>query len=408
MVGAVAPTTSREPRDRSWLKVQLAPGRSSSPPSPIPLLMALCDLPARPPERWPVACLRLGGDEVHFSTKPRKARMRFALGGMLLTTLAVLGCGGDDSNDPGDPFPDANGAHERPSGPTEPGVPAPVPQPSTIAPSSIRWPNEVNLSGAGDIAWCSNNGDEATAKLLDTLPGRVFTAGDNVYQEGTASEWANCYDPTWGRHKARTRPSPGNHDYSTNGAAPYYAYFGSLAGPTGRGYYSYTLGSWHVISLNSNVSMAAGSAQYTWLQNDLAASTALCTLAYWHHPLFASGTQVGGSTHSKQVWNLLYAAGADVIVAGHEHNYERFAPQTPGGVANATYGLREFVVGTGGKTLSNKVRSPRLPNSQVFNGTTGGVLVLRLGEGGYRWTFVPVAGRSFTDAGSTACHGKRQ
>ena len=114
--------------------------------------------------------------------------MRFALGGMLLTTLAVLGCGGDDSNDPGDPFPDANGAYERPSAPTEPGVSIPVPQPSAIAPSSIRWPNEVNLSGAGDIAWCSNNGDEATAKLLDTLPGRVFTAGDNVYQEGTASE----------------------------------------------------------------------------------------------------------------------------------------------------------------------------------------------------------------------------
>jgi hypothetical protein len=295
---------------------------------------------------------------------------------------------------------------ERPLSPHEPGVSIPVTQPSAITPSSIRWPNEVNLSGAGDIAWCSNNGDEATAKLLDTLPGRVFTAGDNVYEEGTASQYANCYDPTWGRHKARTRPSPGNHDYVTNGAAPYYAYFGSLAGPTDRGYYSYTLGSWHVVSLNSDVSMAAGSAQYTWLQNDLAASTALCTLAYWHHPLFASGTQVGSSTHSKQVWNLLYAAGADVVVAGHEHNYERFAPQTPAGVAKATYGLREFVVGTGGKTLSNKVRSPRLPNSQVFNGTTWGVLVLRLGEGGYRWTFVPVAGRSFTDAGSTACHGK--
>jgi calcineurin-like phosphoesterase family protein len=295
---------------------------------------------------------------------------------------------------------------ERRSVATEPGIPTPVPQSPAIAPSLIRWPNEVNLSGAGDIAWCSNNGDEATAKLLDTLPGRVFTAGDNVYPEGTASQYANCYDPTWGRHKARTRPSPGNHDYITSRATPYYAYFGSLAGPTGRGYYSYTLGSWHVVSLNSNVSMATGSAQYTWLRNNLAASTALCTLVYWHHPLFASGTQVGGSRDSKPVWNLLYMAGADVVVAGHEHNYERFAPQTPSGVANATYGLREFVVGTGGKTLSNEVRSPRLPNSEVFNGTTRGVLVLRLGEGGYRWKFVPVARRSFTDAGSTACHEK--
>jgi acid phosphatase type 7 len=268
------------------------------------------------------------------------------------------------------------------------------------------WANEVNLVGAGDIAWCSNNGDEATAKLLDTLPGTVFTAGDNAYEEGTASQFADCYGPTWGRHKVRTRPSPGNHDYETSGASAYYAYFGSRAGPAGRGYYSYDVGSWHVISLNSNVSMADGSAQHTWLKNDLAASSAFCTLAYWHHPLFASGTQVGGSTASKPLWNLLFAAGADVIVAGHEHNYERFAPQTPAGGVNATYGIREFMVGTGGKSLSSAVRSPPLPNSQVFNGTTWGVLVLRLGEGGYRWRFVPVAGKTFTDAGSTACHGK--
>jgi Calcineurin-like phosphoesterase len=279
-------------------------------------------------------------------------------------------------------------------------------QPPKAAPSFASWPNEASLIGAGDIAWCFNNGDEATAKLLDTLQGTVFTAGDNAYSEGTASEYANCYDPTWGRHKARTRPSPGNHDYETSGAAPYYTYFGSHAGPTGRGYYSYTLGSWHVVSLNSNVSMASGSAQYTWLRNDLAASTALCTLAYWHHALFSSGTQVGGSTASKPVWKLLYASGADVVVVGHEHNYERFAPQTPQGVADASYGLREFVVGTGGKTLSSAVQSPRLANSQVFNGTTWGVLALRLGDGGYRWKFVPVAGKSFTDAGSTACHGK--
>ena len=203
--------------------------------------------------------------------------------------------------------------------------------PRSSQPPGEVWANEVNLVGAGDIAWCSNNGDEATAKLLDTLPGTVFTAGDNAYEEGTASQFANCYGPTWGRHKVRTRPSPGNHDYATTGASAYYAYFGSRAGPAGRGYYSYDVGSWHVISLNSNVSMANGSAQHTWLKNDLAASSSLCTLAYWHHPWFASGTQVGGSTASKPLWNLLFAAGADVIVAGHEHNYERFAPQTPAG-----------------------------------------------------------------------------
>jgi calcineurin-like phosphoesterase family protein len=282
-----------------------------------------------------------------------------------------------------------------------------APRPTGTAPSFLPWPNEVKLIGAGDIAWCHHDrGDEATAKLLDTLPGTVFTAGDNVYPSGTANQFANCYDPTWGRHKARTRPSPGNHDYVTNGGAPYYAYFGSRAGPAGRGYYSYTVGSWHVFSLNSNISMAAGSAQHTWLKNNLAASTAQCTLAYWHHPLFASGTQVGDTTASKPLWDLLYAAGADLVVVGHEHNYERFAPQTPSGVADASYGLRQFVVGTGGKTLSNAVRSPRLPNSRVFNGTTWGVLELWLGEGGYRWRFVPVIGTSFTDVGNTACHGK--
>jgi hypothetical protein len=280
-------------------------------------------------------------------------------------------------------------------------------QPIPTPPSFAAWPNEVRLTGAGDIAWCHwDRGDTATAKLLDTLPGTVFTAGDNVYPKGTATQFATCYDPTWGRHKARTRPSPGNHDYETNAGGPYYAYFGSRAGPSGRGYYSYTLGSWHVISLNSNISMAAGSAQHTWLKNHLATSTAQCTLAYWHHPLFASGTQVGGMTDSKPIWDLLYAAGADLVVVGHEHNFERFAPQRSNGVADTRYGLRQFVVGTGGKTLSAAVRSPRLPNSQVFNGTTWGVLVLRLGDGGYRWKFVPVAGRSFTDAGSTACHGK--
>jgi hypothetical protein len=284
---------------------------------------------------------------------------------------------------------------------THPDLPS-VPHSGPI--SATIWPNEMPLTGAGDIASCFNNGDEATARLLDTLPGTVFTAGDNAYDGGTASEFADCYDPTWGRHKTRTRPSPGNHDYITAGASAYYAYFGSRAGPGGRGYYSYTVGSWHVISLNSNVSMAPGSAEYTWLHDDLAASGALCTLAYWHHPLFASGTRVGGSTASKPLWNLLYNAGADVIVAGHEHNYERFALQTPGGAADEAYGIREFVVGTGGKTLSSAVLSPRLPNSQVFNGTTRGVLVLRLGDGGYRWRFVPVAGKTSTDAGRTACH----
>lgn len=260
----------------------------------------------------------------------------------------------------------------------------------------------VVFVGAGDISDCGNNNDEATAQLLDNIAGTVFTTGDNVYSSGTATEFSQCYDPTWGRHKGRTRPAPGNHDYSTSGAAPYYAYFGSNAGPSGRGYYSFDLGDWHIVSLNSEVSMSAGSAQETWLRADLAASTKQCTLAYWHKPRFSSGSNHGSLSSAEPLWQALYDFHAEIVLAGHEHNYERFAPQTPSGQAAPADGIREFVVGTGGR--SHYGFGTPIANSEVRNGDTYGVLKLTLGSGTYSWEFVPVAGQSFTDSGSGSCH----
>jgi hypothetical protein len=260
----------------------------------------------------------------------------------------------------------------------------------------------VTFVGAGDIASCSSTGDEATANLLDGISGTVFTLGDNAYESGTATEFANCYDPTWGRHKTRTWPSPGNHEYNTPGATGYYGYFGAAAGDPAKGYYSYDLGDWHVIVLNSSIAHDASSAQVTWLTNDLAASSKSCTVAYWHHPRFSSGSGHGNDPSVQPFWDALYAANADLVLSGHDHDYERFAPQTPSGVADAARGIREFVVGTGGR--SHYALGTLKANSQVFNGATYGVLKLTLSAGGYSWEFAHVAGASFTDSGSGSCH----
>ena len=265
----------------------------------------------------------------------------------------------------------------------------------------IRAPQAV-LVGAGDIASCAYDADEATAKLLDSIPGTIFTAGDNAYANGTVRQFARCYAPTWGRHRRRTRPSPGNHDYRTAGAPAYYAYFGPMAGPAGRGFYSYDRGGWHIISLNSNISMSDTSSQYRWLRHDLALHKTRCTLAYWHHPRFSSGTTHGSRAAAQPLWQALYHAGAEVIVAGHEHQYERFAPQTPTGVLDTARGIRQFVVGTGGADLYPF--GPAIANSEVRNNTTHGVIKLTLRADGYDWEFVPVAGASFRDSGSGKCH----
>ena len=256
------------------------------------------------------------------------------------------------------------------------------------------------LVGAGDIADCLRTADSATAALLDTIPGIVFTAGDNAYPSGTLAEYTLCYDPTWGRHKNRTRPSPGNHEYNSLGLG-YYAYFGHLAGDSGVGYYSYDFAGWHIISLNSNVPTSAGSAQEQWLRADLALHPALCTLAYWHHPRFSSGTTHGSSTSVRPLWQALFDAHADVVVSGHEHNYERFASQQPDGTADPTNGVREFVVGTGGASLY--AFGAPIANSEVRNNTTNGVIKLALNPTGYAWEFISTTG-AVTDSGSGACH----
>ncbi len=258
----------------------------------------------------------------------------------------------------------------------------------------------VVLVGAGDIGDCTSEGDEATAELLDGIAGTVFTTGDNAYPDGTAGDFADCYDPSWGRHKDRTRPSPGNHDYHTAGAADYFAYFGAAAGDPERGYYSYELGAWHIIVLNSEVDVSAGSAQEEWLRADLAASVALCTLAYWHQPRFSSGSH-GGQSYVEPLWDALYEHGADVVLAGHDHTYERFAPQTPDGALDAAAGIRQFVVGTGGRRLYDFDTVE--PNSEVRYNDTFGILELTLEPTGYSWTYHPVSG-SFQDSGSARCH----
>ena len=275
-------------------------------------------------------------------------------------------------------------------------------QPSSASVAAPPPPHSVVFVGAGDIAGCSTSGDEATANLLDNIAGTVFTVGDNAYDSGTAAEFTNCYNPTWGRHKTRTRPAPGNHDYVTPGAAGYYGYFGANAGDPAKGYYSYDLGDWHIIALNSNIARDAGSPQEQWLRADLAASTKSCTLAYWHHPRFSSGFEHGNDTSIQPLWQALYDYSADVVLSGHDHDYERFAPQTPTGVADPTRGIREFIVGTGGR--SHYSLGTLKANSQVFDATSYGVLKLTLGTGGYDWEFVHVAGATFTDAGSAGCH----
>jgi hypothetical protein len=291
-------------------------------------------------------------------------------------------------------------------------TPTPTPPPPTATPTPPPTPTPVPpvpgsgevLVGAGDIASCGLTGDSATANLISGIAGTVFTAGDNAYETGSTANFRDCYDPTWGAFADRIYPTAGNHEYETTGAAGYFNYFGARAGPAGKGWYAYDLGSWRIYALNSNcfvVGCAVGGEQEQWLRVDLAANPRECVLAYWHHPRFSSG-QHGNNSEVLAIWNALYEAGAEVIVNGHDHDYERFRPQTPTAAANDTQGIRQFVVGTGGASLRSfaTIRA----NSEVRNSSTHGVLKLTLGLSNYSWQFIPVAGKSFTDSGSGTCH----
>jgi Calcineurin-like phosphoesterase len=264
------------------------------------------------------------------------------------------------------------------------------------------------ILAAGDIANCKIiGGAEATAKIIETIPGTVVAIGDLALSNGSAQEFADCYDKTWGAFKSRTRPVPGNHEYHTAGAKPYFEYFGSAAGEPGKGYYSYELGAWHIVALNGECKDIGGcengSPEEKWLRRDLQSHPAACTLAYWHEPLFSSGAKHGNNPLYKDFWRDLYRANATIVLNGHDHDYERFAPQDPDGKAGPRRGIREFVVGTGGNHERLFASTPQ-PNSEARMTGTFGVLKLTLHAHGYDWKYIPQAGKTFHDSGSGTCH----
>jgi hypothetical protein len=306
----------------------------------------------------------------------------------------------------------------------ETATPAPTATP-TLAPAtetvaSTQTPVPVVLAGAGDIANCGSPGAEITARLIEHAllgaPGAaVFTAGDNTNELVTdPAPLKPCFDPTWGRFKERIRPAPGNHDYFFEGASDYFAYFGAAAGEPGQGWYSYDLGGqppndagWHVVVLNSECDQVggcqAGSPQETWLKADLATHPALCSLAIWHRPRYSSGYH-GSLPATQDLWKDLYAAGAELVISGHDHDYERFAPMDAEGALDPAYGITQFVVGTGGVPGPGAIRPTHAANSQVIITGVFGVLELSLSPGHYSWKFVAEPGKTEGDSGQGKCH----
>jgi Calcineurin-like phosphoesterase len=254
---------------------------------------------------------------------------------------------------------------------------------------------------AGDIAEAGGHQRLTSDRVLELDPDRVLVLGDNQYRSGTLAEYRSLYGPTWGRFKARTRPVPGNHEYETPRAAGYFAYFGRLARPKGRSYYSFDLGGWHLVALNSSLDHGPGSAQERWLRADLVATAKRCILAYWHFPRFSSGAHQGSWGSVGSFWNDLFDARADVVLSGHEHNYERFARQTPWAKAHRQ-GIRQFVVGTGGTDLLGFAAAK--PNSQRRLAGVHGVLELVLHPASYQWRFVSEDGAVLDRGGPVTCH----
>ncbi|HWZ98435.1 MAG TPA: metallophosphoesterase [Candidatus Dormibacteraeota bacterium] len=297
-------------------------------------------------------------------------------------------------------------------------LPAQEPEKNTTPTSAVQQtppPVEAKpyvLVGAGDIASCKVlEGAQQTARLIEQIPGEVFAAGDLAYERGTAQEFKDCYDKTWGKFKNRTHPSPGNHEFGSKEGSAYFDYWGAQAGPRGRGYYSFDLGAWHIISLNTNCSAlgangcGASSEEELWLKQDLAAHTNSCIIAYGHHALYSSGVFKSHALHPelRAFWQDLYNAHADLMLVGHEHSYERFAPQDPNGNADPKNGIREIVVGTGGR--SHDPLGFPIANSEKRNAESFGVLKLTLWPGRYTWEFIPTdAVNGFRDSGVGVCH----
>lgn len=316
----------------------------------------------------------------------------------LLASRMIIGCSTGAGTSPTDSSP----LETTTPAPTVTSTPLPT-HTSTPIPTPTSTP--VLLIGAGDIAYCGEEalGDEATADIIARFPSAaVFTAGDNVQDDGRTAEYKNCFDPTWGRFLDRLHPSPGNHDYNTGNGAPYFAYFGSAAGQAGQGWYSYELGAWHFVSLNSNcdnVACGPDSAQAKWLEEDLASSDKECTLLYWHHPRFTSGLS-GDYGLASTFWKIALAHGADVVINGHDHSYERLVPQDGDGKADPQ-GIRQFIVGTGGAPL--RFFAEPKPASEVRDFSTLGVILFKLYPGWYEWEFIPVEGGTFSDKGQGVC-----
>jgi hypothetical protein len=299
-------------------------------------------------------------------------------------------------------------------------------EPPTPIPPGAR-PSELAISGtpvvmigAGDIAVCGTGGDEATGRLVDSvlladsvarIATAVFTLGDNAYPSGSSgvdNDFPRCFSPSWGSKRIMNviHTAPGNHDYDSGSGAPYFAYFGARAGPPGKGYYSYDFGGWHFISLNSELYYGSGipgdvTAQEEWLRRDLRDHPALCTIAYWHRPLFSSGSY-GPTSQVQRLWRILNEGGADLVLNGHEHDYERFLPQTPDGVVDSVKGITQIVAGTGGGVLRNMI-APFARNSAFQIHGRFGVLKLTLGAGEYRHAFIDADGRVW-DPGTGKCH----
>ena len=282
-------------------------------------------------------------------------------------------------------------------------APTPVPPtPTAIPPTSTPSRDFVVIAGGDTRSGCNTVATQ-TASLLDTFPSdTLILHNGDMTNDGTLNEFNDCYALTWGRHKSQHRPVPGNHEYNTPDASGYWDYFGALAGTRDQGYYSFNLGAWHIVALNSQIAHNQGSAQEQWLRADLATNTTPCILAYWHVPRFSSDSTHGSDASFIPLWQALYEAHADVVFNGHGHDYERFAKQNPNGEPDAN-GIREFVIGTGGAPLYG-FRTP-LANSEVRESTYG-IVKFTLRAGSYDWQFIPVAGQTFTDSGTTPCNPK--
>lgn len=295
-----------------------------------------------------------------------------------------------------------------------------TPPPAEASPAEVALAGATVMIGVGDIAVCERGGDEATARIVDSVLAAdgaakvetvVATFGDNAYPSGPNGvdrDFPRCFSPSWGTKRIMRviHPSPGNHDYDSGDGTPYFTYFGDRAGPRGKGYYSYDVGSWHAVSLNSELYFEHGSpaeakAQEDWLRADLIAHPALCTVAYFHRPLFTSGVD-RPTPVVKRLWSILHDNGVDLVLNGHDHDYERFLPQTPDGVADSARGIEQIVAGTGGGVL-RRMRYPLARNSAFVVHGRFGVLKLTLGSGEYRRAFIDTDGRVW-DPGGRQCH----